>query len=149
MMAFETLGAVPTNLPLGEVYMGLRQGVIDGQENPLSVIKEFSLHEAQPYISLTNHIYTPITLVMNGSTFDSLSDELKAQVKSAAEAGVQATRTLSDESDSKLVEEFRQAGVTITEPDIAKFQAAAEPVRARIAEVVSPEFMEVIQGMVQ
>lgn len=149
MMAFETLGAVPTNLPLGEVYMGLRQGVIDGQENPLSVIKEFSLHEAQPYISLTNHIYTPITLVMNGNTFDSLSDELKAQVKSAAEAGVQATRTLSDESDSKLVEEFRQAGVTVTEPDIAKFQAAAEPVRAKIAEAVSPEFMETIQGMVQ
>ncbi|WP_062228496.1 TRAP transporter substrate-binding protein [Aureimonas frigidaquae] len=145
MMAFETLGAVPTNLPLGEVYMGLKQGVIDGQENPLSVIKEFSLHEAQPHIALTNHIYTPITLVMNGTTYDSLSDEMKAQVKSAAEAGVAATRTLSDDSDSKLVEEFRAAGVTVTEPDIASFQAAAEPVRARITEVVTPEFMDEVE----
>ncbi|UHD46014.1 TRAP transporter substrate-binding protein [Aureimonas altamirensis] len=147
MMAFQTLGAVPTNLPLGEVYMGLRQGVIDGQENPLSVIKEFSLHEAQPYISLTNHIYTPITLVMNGVAYDALSDTLKAQVKAAAEAGVEATRTLSDESDAKLVGEFREAGVTVTEPDIAAFQTAAEPVRAQIAEIVSPEFMDSVKGL--
>ena len=149
MMAFTTLGAVPTNLPLGEVYMGLRQGVIDGQENPLSVIKEFSLHEAQPYISLTNHIYTPITLVMNGAAYDALSDEMKEKVRAAAVAGVETTRTLSDESDASLVEEFRSAGVTVTEPDIAAFQTAAEPARAKIAEVVSPEFMESAQEMIQ
>lgn len=149
MMAFQTLGAAPTNLPLGEVYMGLKQGVIDGQENPLSVIKEFSLHEAQPYISLTNHIYTPITLVMNGAAYDALDDEMKASVKSAAEAGVAATRTLSDESDASLVKEFRDAGITVTEPDIPAFQKAAEPVRAKIAEVVSAEFMDAIEGMIQ
>ncbi|MCJ8141037.1 TRAP transporter substrate-binding protein [Falsirhodobacter halotolerans] len=149
MMAFTTLGAIPTNLPLGEVYMGLRQGVIDGQENPLSVIKEFSLHEAQPFISLTNHIYTPITLVMNGAAFDALSEDMKTQVKAAAQAGVETTRILSDESDAKLVEEFRTAGVTVTEPDIAAFQAAAEPVRAEIAKVVTPDFMTSVQGMIQ
>lgn len=149
MMAFETLGAVPTNLPLGEVYMGLRQGVIDGQENPLSVIKEFSLHEAQPYISLTNHIYTPITLVMNGTAYDALDGDLKAQVNAAAKAGVATTRTLSDESDASLIEEFRAVGVTITEPDIASFQTAAEPIREEIAKVVTPEFMTAAQGMIQ
>lgn len=149
MMAFTTLGAVPTNLPLGEVYMGLRQGVIDGQENPLSVIKEFSLHEAQPYISLTNHIYTPITLVMNGTAYDALSDEMKEQVRAAALAGVESTRTLSDDSDASLVEEFRSAGVTVTEPDIAAFQAAAEPIRDQISEVVSAEFMAAAQDMIQ
>lgn len=149
MMAFTTLGATPTNLPLGEVYMGLKQGVIDGQENPLSVIKEFSLHEVQPYISLTNHIYTPVTLVMNGAAYDALSDEMKTKVKAAAEAAVAPTRTLSDESDAKLVEEFRAAGVTVTEPDIAAFQSAAEPIRTKIAEIVTPEFMAEVEGMLK
>lgn len=149
MMAFQTLGAAPTNLPLGEVYMGLRQGVIDGQENPLSVIKEFSLHEAQSHISLTNHIYTPITLVMNGAAYDALDDAMKAQVRAAAEAGVEATRQLSDDSDAALVEEFRAAGLTVTEPDIAAFQEAAEPIRSHIAKVVTPEFMARVEGMIQ
>ncbi|MCO4319523.1 TRAP transporter substrate-binding protein [Phyllobacterium sp. 21LDTY02-6] len=145
IMAFETLGASPTTLALGDVYMGLKQGVIDGQENPLSVIKEFSLFETQPHISLTNHIYTPITLVMNGAAFDALSDDLKAKVKAAAMVGVQKTRVLSDESDANLVAEFEKAGVTITRPDIAAFQSAAAPVRSKIAEVVTPEFMAKVE----
>lgn len=145
IMAFQTLGAAPTTLALGEVYMGLKQGVIDGQENPLSVVKEFSLFETQPYISLTNHIYTPITLVMNGTAFDSLSDDLKAKVKAAAKVGVDKTRTLSDDSDANLVAEFEKAGVTVTKPDIAAFQAAAAPVRIKIAEVVTPEFMTQVE----
>jgi tripartite ATP-independent transporter DctP family solute receptor len=145
IMAFETLGAAPTTLALGDVYMGLKQGVIDGQENPLSVIKEFSLFETQPHISLTNHIYTPITLVMNGAAFDALSDDLKAKVKAAAMVGVEKTRVLSDESDASLVAEFEKAGVTITKPDIAAFQSAAAPVRTKIAEVVTPEFMTKVE----
>lgn len=149
MMAFTELGATPTNLPLGEVYMGLKQGVIDGQENPLSVIKEFSLFEVQPYISLTNHIYTPVTLVMNGAAYDALSDEMKVMVKDAAKAAVEPTRTLSDESDATLVEEFRAAGVTVTEPDIAAFQEAAAPIRAKVAEIVTPEFMAEVEGMLK
>lgn len=149
IMAFQTLGAAPTTLALGEVYMGLKQGVIDGQENPLSVIKEFSLFETQPHISLTNHIYTPITLVMNGQAFDALSDDLKAKVKAAAEASVQKTRDLSDESDSKLVAEFEKSGVTVTRPDIASFQTAAAPVREKIAEIVTPEFMAKVEGAIR
>ena len=149
MMAFETFGASPTNLALGEVYMGLKQGVIDGQENPLSVIKEFSLYEAQAHISLTNHIYTPITLVMNGTAFNALPDDLKAKVKAAAAASVAKTRTLSDESDASLVAEFEKAGVTVTKPDIAAFRTAAEPVKAKIAEVVTAEFVTEVEGALQ
>ncbi|TNM63371.1 TRAP transporter substrate-binding protein [Aliirhizobium smilacinae] len=145
IMAFQTLGAAPTTLALGEVYMGLKQGIIDGQENPLSVIKEFSLFETQSHISLTNHIYTPITLVMNGAAFDALPDDLKAKVKAAAKASVEKTRTLSDESDTKLVAEFEKVGVTVTKPDIAAFQSAAAPVRIKIAEVVTPEFMTKVE----
>jgi TRAP-type transport system periplasmic protein len=145
IMAFQALGASPTTLALGEVYMGLKQGVIDGQENPLSVIKEFSLFETQSHISLTNHIYTPITLVMNGTAYDALSDELKAKVKAAGMVGVAKTRELSDKSDASLVAEFEKAGVTITKPDIAAFQTAALPVRSKIAEVVTPEFMAQVE----
>lgn len=141
ILAFKTLGAAPTPMPLGEVYMALKQGALDGQENPLSVIKDFSFFEVQKFIALTNHVYTPITLAMNGAAYDALSPALKAKVKEAAKAGAAATRKASDDSDARLVDEFKSKGVTVTTPDLAAFRAAAEPVKGEIAKVVGPELM--------
>lgn len=141
ILAFKTLGAAPTPMPLGEVYMALKQGALDGQENPLSVIKEFSFFEVQKFIALTNHVYTPITLAMNGAAFDALTPEMKAKVIEAAKAGSAATRKASDDSDARLVDEFKAKGVTVTTPDLAAFRAAAEPVKGEIAKVVGPELM--------
>lgn len=149
ILAFKALGAAPTPMPLGEAYVGLRQGAIDGQENPLSVIKEFSLFEVQKYISITNHVYTPITLVMNGRAWDALAPEMQEKLKDAASKAGEATRALSDESDAALVGEFKAAGVAVNEIDPAPFQAAAAPIADKIAGVVTPEFMTRVQEILK
>lgn len=144
ILAFQMLGAAPTPMPLGDVYVALRQGALDGQENPLSVIKEFSFDEVQKFISLTNHVYSPITLAMNGDTWDSLPTELQEQAVAAAMAAAEATRELSDDSDAKLVAEFEEAGVAVNAPDLAPFKVAAEPINAEIAAIVGPDFMNLV-----
>jgi tripartite ATP-independent transporter DctP family solute receptor len=149
ILAFKALGAAPTPMPLGEAYVGLRQGALDGQENPLSVIKEFSLFEVQKYISITNHVYTPVTLVMNGRAWDALTPELQEKVKDAAKKAGEATRILSDESDAQLVGEFEAAGVAVNQIDPAPFQAAAAPIADKIAGVVTPEFMTRVQEILK
>ena len=50
---------------IGETYLALQQGVLDGQENPFGNIAKWSFDEVQKYISLSNHVYTPISFVMN------------------------------------------------------------------------------------
>lgn len=149
IMAFQELGAAPTPLALGEVYVALRQGVLDGQENPLSVVKEFSFDEVQEFISLTNHVYTPITLTMAGSVWDELSVEEQEQVMASAKASAAATRTLSDDSDASLVSEFTEAGLKVNTPDTAPFKEAAAPLRDDFAEIVSPEFMTAVEEMLK
>lgn len=141
IVAFQTLGAAPTPMPLGEAYVALRQGALDGQENPMSVIKEFSLFEVQKYISITNHVYTPITLTMNGRAWDALSPELQEKLKQAARKAGEATRAQSDESDVKLIDEFKAAGVEINTVDASAFTAAAAPIAEKLSAVVTPEFM--------
>ena len=141
ILAFEMLGAAPTPMNLGDVYVALRQGVLDGQENPLSVVKEFSFFEVQKYISLTNHVYSPITFAMNGDAWDGLSDDLKQKVVAAAEAAAAKTRELSDTSDATLVGEYTAAGVEVNEPDLAAFMAAAGPIHVEIGKIVGPDFM--------
>ncbi|MBY6048565.1 TRAP transporter substrate-binding protein [Vannielia litorea] len=146
IMAFTALGAAPTPMPLGEVYVALRQGVIDGQENPLSVVQEFSFDEVQEFVSLTNHVYTPITLAMAGSAWDALSPEEQAAVTAAAKAGAEATRVKSDESDASLVAEFEAAGMKVNTPDLAAFKEAAAPLRAEFAAIVGEEFLTEVEG---
>ena len=150
IMAFETLGAAPTPMNLGEVYLALKQGVLDGQENPLSVIEEMSFDEVQKYISLTRHVYTPITLVMNGDKWASLSPELQEQVLEAAAVARRVSREQSDDSDANLLGHFEEQGIEINDADLDSFKAEVEPIYAEIGEIVGPDFMtqavEIIKG---
>lgn len=141
ILAFQTLGAAPTPMPLGEAYVALRQGALDGQENPMSVIKEFSLFEVQKYISITNHVYTPITLTMNGRAWDALTPEMQDKLKQAAKKAGEATRAQSDESDAKLIDEFKAVGVEVNMVDASAFTAASAPIAEKLGSVVTPEFM--------
>ena len=91
---------------IGELYLALQQGTVDGQENPLGNIKAFSWHEVQKYLSLSSHVYTPVTLVMNGQRWDSLSDEQKAAVERAAAKAVEHSRQFGADNDATLLDEL-------------------------------------------
>ena len=149
IMAFETLGAAPTPMNLGEVYLALQQGVLDGQENPFGTIKEMSFHEVQDYLSLSKHVYTPITFVMNGQKWDGLTDEEKAAVTAAAEKAVAASRALSDDNAAAQLEDFKAAGMKINEIDLAAFKAAIPPIYEEIGTIVGPDFMEKVVAIVE
>ncbi|MGV6875719.1 TRAP transporter substrate-binding protein [Pseudochelatococcus sp. B33] len=146
---FRMLGAAPTPMALGDAYVALRQGALDGQENPLSVIEEFSLHEVQKFISLTNHIYSPISLLMNGQAWDALGDELKQKVLDAAKVAAQRTRELSDTKDAELVAYFEKAGVAVNEVDVANFREASGPIREEIGRIVTPEVLAQAESAAQ
>ncbi|GAB5375938.1 MAG: TRAP transporter substrate-binding protein [Acuticoccus sp.] len=142
IMAFETLGAAPTPMNLGEAYLAMQQGVLDGQENPFGTIREMSFHEVQEFLSLSKHVYTPITLVMNAKTFDGLSEEEQAAVMAAAEKAKAASRAQSDENTASLLDEFKAAGMKVNEIDLAAFKEAVPPIYEEIGKIVGPEFME-------
>ena len=65
ILAFEMLGAAPINMNIGEVYLALQQGVVDGQENPLGNIRKWSWYEVQKYISISRS-YSSSALVVGG-----------------------------------------------------------------------------------
>lgn len=148
ILAFERLGAAPITMNFNELYLALQNGTVDGQENPLALIKGQSFQEVQKYLSLSNHVYTPVTFVMNGAAYDRLSDEQKAAVREAAAEAAAFSREEGRASDETLVGEFREA-LQVDEIDIEAFQAAArgswdeigkiagEDLAARVIEAVS------------
>jgi tripartite ATP-independent transporter DctP family solute receptor len=141
ILAFQELGAAPITMNIGELYLALQQGTVDGQENPLSNVKAWSWFEVQKYLSISRHVYTPVTLVMNGARYDGLTDEQKAAVGRAAEKVVAHSRQYGTESDTKLLDELKEH-MEITEIDVPAFQAASEPIWTEISKVAGEEFAQ-------
>lgn len=91
----QALGAEAYPLSWGEVYSGLQTGVIDGQMNPVPIISFANFSEVQKYMTLTNHLFSPYTFMLNRDFYEGLSDSERAAVHTAAENCVAASRGLS------------------------------------------------------
>lgn len=142
ILSFQMLGASPIKMNMGEIYLSLQQGVIDGQENPFGNIVKNSWYEVQKYISLSRHVYTPITFVMNLKRYESLSAEQRAKVDAAARAAVQSSRKYGTDNDATLEAEIRQKApnVKFNEIDSAAFKKASGPIAEKIGEIAGADF---------
>ena len=126
---FQAMGATPQQISYGEVYLALQSGVVDGQENPLANIHAAKFYEVQKFLTFTNHKYEATALIMSTAAFGRLSDADKKIVREAAlEAGAYQ-RKLMQESDEKLIAEFKKMpSLQMNTVDTAPFKKASEVV---------------------
>jgi TRAP-type transport system periplasmic protein len=124
----QAVGAQAQQIAFTELYVALQQGVVDGQENPLMNISSAKLYEVNKFISLTGHKYEMTPFVMNKRSYDGLSDAHKKAVMEAAAEATKLQRTLSQESDTKLLAELRSKGAIINTANKAAFEKATDPV---------------------
>lgn len=122
------MGASPTPIAANEVYTALQTGVVDGQENPASNIWQRKLQEVQKFLIRTGHITQNQVIVINEATFQSLSPaNQKILTEAAIEAGTYQNGVV-DQTDKQDLENLKKAGMTIIDPDVAKFREAAKNV---------------------
>jgi TRAP-type C4-dicarboxylate transport system substrate-binding protein len=81
-------GASPTPMPFGEVYTGLKTGLIDAAENNIPSYEEAKHFEAAPVFSETMHVMTPEVLVFSKKVWDTLSKEEQTAIRKAARESV-------------------------------------------------------------
>jgi len=83
MVNFKALGASPTPMAFGELFTALQQKVVDGQENPFTVIYFEKFYEVQKYLSITNHLYDAMPLSASKIWWDSLSPDNQKMIQDA------------------------------------------------------------------
>lgn len=129
--AFKELGANPVPMPIAELYTALEMKTVDAQEHPLGVFYSSKFYEVQKHVSLTNHAYSALILVMNKAKFDALpAAQQKAVLESAREAG-QYQRQLNADNIATIVADLKKRGIPVVEKvDGAPFAAATKAVRA-------------------
>ena len=128
--AFKLLGANPVPMPLAELYTALEMKTVDAQEHPLGVLWSAKLYEVQKHLSLTNHAYSALILVMNKAKYDALPPaQQKALVEAAREAG-QYQRKLNNDNMAKIVADLKKTGMQVVEQvDGNPFLEATKPGR--------------------
>lgn len=126
MAAFEGMGAAPTPMAFPELFGALQQGVVDGQENPITVITAARFWEVQGHVTLTGHVYSPAIVLASPILFDSLTEEQQGWFREAARAAAAATRAEVDRLEREGVALLIQNGMeVVTDIDRAPFQALA------------------------
>ena len=127
MTAFSGMGAAPTPMAFPELFTALQQGVVDGQENPVTVITASKFWEVQKHVSLTGHVYSPAAVLASPVLYDGLTDEQKGWFDEAAKASAAATRAEVNRLEEAGVALLIENGMeVITDIDKAPFAALAE-----------------------
>jgi tripartite ATP-independent transporter DctP family solute receptor len=141
---FKALGANPVPMPFPEVYTGLEQKTIDGQENPATVILANKLNEVQKYMSLTRHVYNPQSVLMSKKTWDKLSKQEQDVITAAAREATVYQRKVSRDAQEQALATLKK---TMEVSEIAPAEMAK--IRAKVKPVVDKYTAEIGAGLVK
>lgn len=124
--AAKALGATPTPMAFGEVYLALQQGVVDGQENPVATIEAMKFYEVQDYLVKTGHIIQGNHILGSTKVLNKLPEDIQKIIK---EVGAEVSDWSIKESfriEDELLGTLEMHGMTIVEPDLDSFVESAQ-----------------------
>ena len=126
----KTLGVSPTPLGMPEVYLALKTGAIDGQENPLSILNAAKFNEVTEQVVLTSHLVQPVFFAIAKPFWGKLSDDQRKVVADAAMLAAKENdeNRLKDEAD--VANALKAKGLSVDAIDLAPFRALADKVYA-------------------
>lgn len=145
----KVLGANPTPLSFTEVYMGLKTGTIDGQDNPLPTDKNAKFYEVTKYIILTDHLIDSVFPTINEEKWQSLTSEQQDALYQAVEKARQLCDQLNRDQEAELVEFFKGEGMTVIVPDKAAFIEQAQKMYLENKEISGSWDMELYEKVQQ
>jgi TRAP-type transport system periplasmic protein len=141
----KALGANPTPMAFPEVYSGLEQKAIDGQENPISVIAANKFWEVQKHIVISNHQYNPQSVLLSKKVWDGMSAAEKKILGDAATEAAKVQRTEARAAVAANLDLLKKNGMTVTSlsaAELAKFQDKLRPVIAKYGVTVGQDLVK-------
>jgi TRAP-type transport system periplasmic protein len=119
---FKALGASPASINFSEVYSALQTKIVEGQENPLSLIELNRFYEVQRYVSMTNHMWDGFWTLVNGSAWMSLPKNLQDIVAHNINEAALRERDDIHALNQSLGGELAKKGMAFNETDPEKFR---------------------------
>lgn len=115
LATFRALGANPVAMDIKELYSAMQQGVVDGQENPFSVISASRYFEVQKYVSNTGHFFDFINVVANKRAFDALPAAQQKLMRDTMHKAALWQRDRSRTEENEAIAEIKKRGMQYDE----------------------------------
>ncbi len=130
----EDMGFSVVIMPLPEVYLAIQQGAVSGQENPIDTIYANKFYEVAPFVTLTQHVYSPIPLTVSEKTWQKFSPADRDAITKAAKEAADWSRKEVSSNDDRQLKDMESKGAKIGRPDLAPFRAVVAPAYAKAKE---------------
>ena len=147
---FKALGASPVPMPFPEVRTALAQGTVDGGDNAFSVILGSRLNEVQKYLSVTNHVYNPQSLVISQKTWQRLNADEQALIREAAMQVQIYQRQITEDSQNQAYAALK-ASMQVNEvapAEIARFRDKVRPVVEQFSRDLDPTLVKALHDAI-
>jgi tripartite ATP-independent transporter DctP family solute receptor len=128
---FATLGAQPIPIDFHATYQALKDGAVDGEENPLVAIVGMRFHEVQKHLTISNHAYLGYVFAASKRVFETLSPAMREILQGTARELTAWEREETARRESEFLAAIRAAGVeiyTLTPQERARFAAVLAPI---------------------
>ena len=122
---WETLGARPSRLAWAEVFLGLKNGVVDAAEGPVSAAFAAKFHEAARHVIRTDHIFSSSHITMNEKAYQELSPEQQQILLAAAKEAVAWAYGHSAKETEEVIGKMAASGAQLHKIDVAAVQDRA------------------------
>ncbi|MFA7437644.1 TRAP transporter substrate-binding protein [Castellaniella sp.] len=151
LIMVESMGGSPTPIPWEELYSALQTGVVDGQENPIGIINDYSFSEVQKYLTIDNHQLGLTSLIISEQFLQSLPVELREIVRTGAQMA-SATEYGERNYQARVtgVNDLKEKGMDVYFPspeEIATFrEAVTAPIQEFLNKELDPAFVKAVYG---
>lgn len=144
LASFNAMGMNAVPMAFTEVYPALEIKALDGYEHPVVDMYANKMYEVQKYLTITNHVYTPVALVASKRWWSSLTPDQQQAVQRAAEETRTFQRAQELKQAAEVVSELRAKGMAVTEmpaAELEKIRLAVQPVVDKNAEAIGSDFV--------
>lgn len=147
LLAFKAMGTLPTPIAFPELYTALQTGTVDGEENPVSVVRTARLYEVQKHMSMTKHVFNNTVMLTSPEFWQTLSAEEQTWFRAAGKKGAAAQRERILGDERRFLDEMVAAGLDVIEDvDLDSFRAAVEPAYATYEQMFGKDLIARIRS---
>ncbi|MER2010222.1 DctP family TRAP transporter solute-binding subunit [Solibacillus sp. FSL W7-1472] len=147
MDMIKAFGGGPTPIAFNELYSSLQQGVIDGYENPFSLIVGMKFYEVTKHLTLTSHVYGVYGFVINDDVYSSLPADLQELLEEETDKWAVIEREMNqqqEEAGRKVMEEHGVEITELTDEQYNAFRDLAAPVVESYRDVVGADVYDLL-----
>ncbi len=115
MLLWQTFETNPNRVAWGEVYLGMKTGLLEAAEGPVGAAYGAKFHESGPYVTMTNHLVSTYQVSMNNELFEKQTPEIQKILLEAGQEAADYARKIAEEGTSEVLEKMKVEGATLYE----------------------------------